>query len=122
MRAIVEGICFSLYHVSEIVSANAGSYNRILASGGFTQSEQWMQWIADIFGKPVQVAQDNDASATGAAMLGWMAIGRNSEWSDFKTWVHIRQSFEPRKDYHEMYKDIFKEYKALAEWEDKKMF
>lgn len=122
MRAIVEGICFSLFHVSEIVSANAGSYNRILASGGFTQSEQWMQWIADIFGKTVQVAQDNDASATGAAMLGWMAIGRNSEWSDFKTWVHIRQSFEPRKDYHEMYKDIFKAYKALAEWEDKKMF
>jgi gluconokinase len=120
MRALVEGICFSLYQVSEIVSANAGPYNRILASGGFTQSGQWMQWIADIFGRTVQVAQDNDASATGAAMLGWMAIGRVSQWSDFKSWVQIRQSFEPGKASHEIYQDIFKEYKALAGWEDKK--
>ena len=75
MRAIMEGICFALLQVMELLEKSTGSARNIYCSGGFTKSPLWVQWMADCFGKPMIVPGTGDASATGAALMGWEALG-----------------------------------------------
>jgi gluconokinase len=75
MRAVVEGINYALYEVAQSVEEVIGPVKRLIASGGFTRSPQWLQWMADLFNKEIIVAAAADASATGAAILGWYALG-----------------------------------------------
>jgi gluconokinase len=114
MRALVEGICFSLYSIAEILEHCAGPIDKIMASGGFTASNQWIQMIADIFNKPVQVAQDTDASATGAAMLGFIATGEANGWEDFRSWMGSRQSFTPESGAVALYHEAYQRFNELA--------
>jgi gluconokinase len=78
MRAIVEGINYSLYQVAQSVEETIGPIKHIYASGGFTRSPQWLQWMADLFGKEITISTTADASATGAAILGLNALGFTS--------------------------------------------
>lgn len=79
MRAIVEGINFALYQVTQSIEDTIGPVVRIFASGGFTRSPQWVQWMADLFGKEITISSTGDASATGAAILGLNALGISSD-------------------------------------------
>ena len=115
MRAIVEGICFSLFSIAGILAETAGPADRVRASGGFTASAQWVQMVADIFGRPVDVAQDTDASATGAAMLGFIATGEASGWADFRSWTASPATFLPAPEQQERYRDAFQRFSALAQ-------
>jgi gluconokinase len=114
MRAIVEGISFSLRQIAEILSESQGPYIQVYASGGFVHSPAWMQWLADIFNRPVHITQTDDASAIGAAMLGWYAIGRIENLAVTKRWISIQQTFLPDTTRHESYKESFKMYLFLS--------
>lgn len=74
MRAIVEGIGYALYSIVDHAEAQL-NYSYLVASGGFAHSHEWVQVIADIFGKPVHLNQHENASAVGAAMVGFKALG-----------------------------------------------
>jgi gluconokinase len=114
MRAIVEGICFSLYSIAEILTQTAGPVERVLASGGFTASPAWVQMIADIFGTPVDLAQDADASATGAAMLGFIATGEAQGPEDFLSWTGSHQRFMPDTKRQDLYREAYKKFTQLS--------
>jgi gluconokinase len=47
----------------------------ISVSGGFIQSDKWVQLLCDILGKPLYIDISVDASSVGAAMLGFKALG-----------------------------------------------
>lgn len=74
LRAVVEGICFSLFSIARALRDVAGDYNVIYASGGFIHSPGWIQLLSDVFGKKVRVVESGDASALGAARLAFTAI------------------------------------------------
>jgi gluconokinase len=115
MRAIIEGISFSLCNIAGILAETAGPADRVRASGGFTASPQWVQMIADIFNKPVDIAQDTDASATGAAMLGFMSTGEATGWADFRSWTGSPKTFLPAPGQHERYQEAFQRFRNLAQ-------
>jgi gluconokinase len=75
IRAILEGICFEINSISQAVEQNTSRATKIVASGGFTQSTKWVQLLADILGKEVWVNDLSDASALGAAKMGFEALG-----------------------------------------------
>jgi gluconokinase len=114
MRAIVEGICFSLYSIADIVGQTSGPAERILASGGFTASPAWVQMIADIFGKPVELVQEADASAMGAAIIGFIATGEAKGWEDFRSWMKNQQRFTPDANNQELYKEAYRRFVQLS--------
>ena len=70
MRSILEGINFSLYDIFLGLEETMGKIDKVCASGGFIQSDLWLQMLADIFNKKVSVIKIADASAIGASMLG----------------------------------------------------
>ncbi len=110
-RALVEGICFGLYSVAEALEAAVTPIQEVTVSGGFTASPLWIQLLADIFQKPMLLHQEEDASALGAALLGWQALGQMDAWQ-FNSTTAARV-FEPDNTYHAVYRKNYKAYSLL---------
>lgn len=110
-RALIEGICFGLYNVAEALESVVEPVREVTVSGGFTASPLWIQLLADIFQKPMLLHQEEDASALGAAMLGWHALEKTDAWQ-FNSMAAARV-FEPESTHHAVYMRNYKAYGLL---------
>jgi glycerol kinase len=76
IRAALESIAYQLRDVLDAMKSHAGVELRTInADGGATRSAFLMQFIADVTGLEVTVAQMPDCSSLGAAMAGAMGKG-----------------------------------------------
>ncbi|MGH2563796.1 MAG: gluconokinase [Ginsengibacter sp.] len=73
-RAALEGICFALNNILEIIESSKASIEQLNVSGGFVHSKIWMQILADISGKKICLVRKEDASSIGAALLCMKAL------------------------------------------------
>lgn len=107
MRAVVEGVCFAIYDVLQMVSADRIPIQELQVSGGFTHSKTWLQIMADVTAKNINIVQTEDASAMGAA---YMAL----ETLSFKISPpsHVA-SIQPCLENHLVYQQNFSIYKSL---------
>jgi len=104
-RAILEGICFELKTIAQAVEEVIHPIERVIASGGFVKSDRWVQLLSDIFGKPIIVNSQNDASSLGAAIQGFQALGMKADFSGKQ--AH-EKSFVPNEKNHRHYQEVFK--------------
>jgi gluconokinase len=107
-RAVLEGVCFALNDVLLVVQNSADAITQINISGGFVQSEVWMQMLADITGKKLVLVQKEDASAIGAVFLAAKTLNL-----DFSFVGTAPQSIIPNAVNHEHYRKIFPIFKEL---------
>jgi len=112
-RAVIEGISFSLLQVFKIIESTNPEVEKIYASGVVTQSDWWMQLLADIFGKQILLSEGADASALGAAFIGMYATGMINDLWAVKAFIRTKKVFEPDKKLHERYQNIFKIFVSL---------
>ncbi len=112
-RAVAEGISFALWQVMQAVEMNYGSIETVYASGGFTNSDHWLQLIADITGKPITVLGSADASATGACLLGMHTLGWIKDWKAIKQLIRTEKKYLPDEANHEAYKHYYEIYRQL---------
>jgi gluconokinase len=110
-RALIEGVCFGLYSVGEALENVVTPIKEVTVSGGFTASPLWIQLLADIFQKPMILHQDEDASALGAALLGWHALEKIDAWK-FDPAAAARV-FEPGGEHLAVYQRNYKAYSLL---------
>ncbi|WP_172645552.1 gluconokinase [Domibacillus tundrae] len=75
IRAVLEGILYNLYTVLLALEELTGEPQRILATGGFAQSDFWRQMMADVFDHPVIVPESFESSCFGAVLLGLYGLG-----------------------------------------------
>jgi gluconokinase len=108
MRALLEGVGYALYSIAEIVANNSGPFDRVIASGGFIKSSEWLQIISDIFGKEVIVRGTDDASALGAALMGFKALDAETSFR-----FPSAKTFYPDKARHENYRHYFTVFGSL---------
>jgi gluconokinase len=80
VRAALEGVCFALKNILNVLEHGVGEVSQIQLSGGFIQSPLWVQILSDITGKKLCLVQNEDASATGAAYMGMKAMGMISSY------------------------------------------
>jgi gluconokinase len=109
MKAVLEGISFALYSIAERIESSSGSYDHVIASGGFTYASEWVQLIADIFGKTVEVKSMEDASAIGAAILGFRSLRIQYNHPERE-----RKYFSPDREKHLKYQQMYPLYRNLA--------
>jgi gluconokinase len=114
MRALVEGICFSLKQIAGMLEEKGCDFQSILASGGFTASTAWVQMVADIFQKPVYFSQEADASARGAAILGWMCLEEKVDPDAFASWQESRTRLNPSRENGPAYQQAFQRFQQLS--------
>jgi len=126
-RAMIEGLTFALRESKELLEKRSGkAINRLVVSGGGSQSDQVMQITADIFGMPVYRPHTFETSSLGAAIASAVGVGM---YPNFVTAVgqmtHEGESFEPieansvlynslyQKVYKKMYGQLKPSYEAL---------
>lgn len=78
LRAILEGVSFSLRHCLEILAALQPLPSSLVFSGGGAKSVLWGQILADILKIPLVVHPHADHSPLGAAYLALAATGQEA--------------------------------------------
>src|SRR5215468_2109202 len=76
-RAVLEGLALQMRVMLEAMAALPGIAlpSEIRAIGGNSRNALFMQIKADVYGRPVTVVDEPEASALGAALLGGIAAG-----------------------------------------------
>ncbi|MCU7550860.1 gluconokinase [Chitinophagaceae bacterium LB-8] len=112
LRAVVEGVCFALNDVLQKIEQSAGQINKIHVSGGLFKSKFFIQMLANVTGKSLQLMQTEDASAIGAVYLALKALGYVETFEDLP---HQEASYtcEPQPEEHEKYSTFFKIYSQI---------
>ncbi len=113
LRAVIEGICFSLLQVMQVVEKNDSPVDTVFASGGFIQSKIWVQTLADILQKKIKINSGVDASALGAAFVAFKQMGLIEQWTDVKKFYSGSDEYVPDKSVAAIYQKNFKIYASL---------
>jgi gluconokinase len=116
-KALLEGICFEILSIVKSVESVHGPSDKIVVSGGFTYSAAWVQLLSTVLGRKLIQSEVNDASAMGAATIGFEALGIS-----FQQQSGEQKLFEPdielSKGYHkqfELFERLYKQLEPLFE-------
>jgi len=89
VRAAMEGICFGLKRALDALESVTPVSDEILAVGGGSRNDFWIQMYADIFGKTmIRTNIDQQAAALGAAAVAAVGTGI---WDDFSPLDSVHQ-------------------------------
>lgn len=121
-RAIVEGINYGLLDgLKKIESKSKVKIERIMVSGGGSQSDEICQITADMFNRPVFKGETYEAAGLGAAIIGFVGLGVYETFEEAVTKM-VRQAyrFEPSENaklydklYNRIYKRIYEHLRGL---------
>jgi xylulokinase len=75
VRAVLEGVAFSLKDTFTLFSELGIGYNRIRLGGGGARGPLWRQIQADIYNHSVELLEAEEGGAFGAALLAGTGIG-----------------------------------------------
>lgn len=75
IRAMMEGVVFSLRGSLEILCQMGISVKHVIASGGGARSRLWLQMQADIYNKEIVVAEVDEQACLGAAIMAAVGSG-----------------------------------------------
>ncbi len=112
IRATLEGILFGLLSITEILIPDKKEREQtiIMASGGFTKNDVWLQIAADIFQMKVAVSQEIEGSAWGAVLIGFMAFSIESNNTEIEEKI-----FLPNKENELVYQENFRKFSKIYE-------
>jgi xylulokinase len=75
VRAVLEGVAFSLMDTFTLFHELGIPYNRIRLGGGGARGPLWRQIQADVYNHPVELLEAEEGGAFGAALLAGTGIG-----------------------------------------------
>jgi len=75
IRAILEGVAFSLRDTFTLFDEMKVSVDRIRLGGGGARSPLWRQIQADVYGREVEIVEAEEGAAYGAAILAGVGAG-----------------------------------------------
>jgi gluconokinase len=113
IRAVLEGILFSVYSINLALQDLVNTAEEIRASGGFARSGIWLQMAADVFGYDVVVPQVYEGSGFGAAVLAMVAVGQLSQLEEVESLIQAGDRYHPNRDYTRRYHQLFEIYDRL---------
>ncbi len=110
--AIIEALTFEGRRIMEVCKQyKRGGLDTIRIGGGPSQSDEWMQLRADVFGIRFERMQSREVSSVGAAVIAAASIGLFKDIAQAeRQMVRVRDCFEPDKRKQECYQGIFERY------------
>jgi xylulokinase len=75
VRAVMEGVAFSLEDSFTLFAELGIPVERIRLGGGGARSKVWSQIQADVYGQPVELLEAEEGGAFGAALLAGAGVG-----------------------------------------------
>ena len=97
VRAVMEGVAFSLRDTFSLFDELKIPANRIRLGGGGARSPLWQQIQADVYGHAVELLAAEEGGAFGAALLAGVGVGAwPSVEAACSATVKVAQQIEPR--------------------------
>lgn len=115
VRAIFEGVGFSVRHVLE-TAEKIGSLNvsEIRISGSGAKSVLWNQLKADITGKLVRIPKVLDTGCLGAALIAGVGVGCYQNYASAgQSAVQVETEYQPNSNLQRRYQALFNVYKEV---------
>jgi sugar (pentulose or hexulose) kinase len=108
-RAILEGLAYALKEGKQTLEKRQKiTINRIMVSGGGSQSDAALQLTADIFNLPVHRPHTFETSGLGAAINAAVGLGYFENYQQAsKAMTHIHQTFTPISDNVDLYEKLY---------------
>ncbi|GAE30977.1 xylulokinase [Halalkalibacter hemicellulosilyticus] len=114
VRAVLEGITFSLNESIELFRDAGKQIDTVLSIGGGAKNETWLQMQADIFNTKVERLETEQGPGVGAAMLAAYGCGWYDKLADCADeWLEVKQTYEPNQERVEAYKQLFAIYQSV---------
>ena len=79
IRAVLEGISYSLWDAYECLPFVSGKPHSLIVSGGGAKSSLWKQILADMLDVPVFTTDSTEAACLGAAICAMIANGNYTD-------------------------------------------
>ncbi|CCQ98537.1 xylulose kinase [[Clostridium] ultunense Esp] len=123
VRAVIEGITFSLNESMEIFREAGKEIDMIVSIGGGAKNETWLQIQADIFNAKIVKLSSEQGPGLGAAMLAAYGCG----WFDsldacaeefldvVKVYEPIPENVAAYRELFAIYREVYKNTKRLSE-------
>lgn len=111
-RGAFEASAFVARHLFELMDI---SPRRVVAVGGGTQVDGWMQALADCLAAPVEASTEPETGAIGAAFLARMTAGLETDLRAGSRWARRTRRFEPDPDWADPVKGRYSRFRELVD-------
>lgn len=119
-RALMEGVAFEQRINMENMSKGNIEVKKLLATGGGSRSDTWLQIKADVLNKEVSRIHMKESGTLGVIIMAGVAVGLfDSFESAMKKLVTIDKVFRPIPENVEFYNKQYKKYVELYNFEKK---
>jgi xylulokinase len=127
VRAIIEGVTYSLADCLVIIEEQGVAVKQIRASGGGARSAFWRQMQADVLGKTVVSMKADEGPALGVALLAAVGAGEFKDIAEacdatVKTTGQTKPVASARKcyekafpEYQQLYQSLRQDFRTIAE-------
>lgn len=112
-RAALEGVGYAFRHHIEVFRELGYPIRRLLVSDGGSQSEVWMQIVADILQMPLQRLEGHPGSCLGAAWVAAIGAGASADWGGASALLRQGAVFTPNSDHAAVYEAGYHRFRAL---------
>ena len=114
VRAVLEGVAFSLKDCYAIIQEQGLELEQMRATGGGAKSPFWRQIIADVLGVELVTTNAQEGPAFGAALLAGVASGvYASVQQACEATVRVVEHTAPRPELEGVYAKAYQKYRAL---------
>lgn len=114
LRAVMEGVSYSLKDCMEIIKETGIKVNEVRASGGGGKSALWRQMQSDMFNCEVNTINSSEGPALGVAILAGVGTGEyRSVEEACETVIKVTSTVYPEKSSSEIYAKNYLKYKDL---------
>lgn len=111
-RAALEATALGVRHNVETMRAAGTDIRRIVAVGGGTQGQLWLQVVSDVTGLVQEVPTTTIGASFGAAFLAAVATS-DGEAPEIGDWNPVAQTIQPDEALRPLYDDLFDRYLRL---------
>lgn len=116
IRAVLEGMAFHKRWMLEAVERKIPYRETIRFVGGGAKSEVGCQIMADITGREIETVENaQNAGTVGATVVCAVGLGLFRSFSEAKKLIPPKKTYQPRKQYKDMYDKHFEVFKKLYE-------
>ena len=115
LRAVYEGVGYNIrWIVERIEKGFKFKIPSLRIIGGGARGDVWMQIIADITKRKVEVPPNcQERGAIGAAFIGFIALKKIENFSSLKKIIKVEKMFLPKEENAKIYDFLYERYKLV---------
>ena len=119
-RSILEAVAMTMKgHVTDMCNEVNAKMDKLIITGGGSNSDLFMQIFADVFDIPVVRNEVNGAAGLGSAICAAVAAGVYDSFEDAVAhMVRIKDTFTPVPENVEVYKKMIPVYSEITKYTD----